>query len=99
MPGPAVPIVQSLFVFSLPALLALAPTQGAVRTMALGHSSMASIVNAVVDSGGRVVSARADGSLIVAGRRDRIARALLPLGVLALPATADGCSYVIGKGR
>ncbi|HEX7873115.1 MAG TPA: hypothetical protein VF475_09400 [Sphingobium sp.] len=94
MPGAVVPVAQSLFVLALPMLLALAPSQGAVRTVRLTNASTAAIVNAVVEVDGRIVSARRDGSLVLAGRRDRIAQALLPLGVIPLPTQADGCSYV-----
>ena len=98
MPVAAVPLAQILFVLSMPLLLAMAPAQGVVRTMALRPVSPATTLNAVIEADGRIVSARADGSLIVAGRRDRIAWALLSLGVLPLPAVADGCSYP-GGGR
>lgn len=96
MPGAVAPVLQSLVVLSLPALLAIAPTQGAVRTVTLGRASQADIVNAAQRVDGRIVSARGDG-LVLVGRRDLLARALLPIGVLILPAQADGCSYT-GRG-
>ncbi|HEX7855404.1 MAG TPA: hypothetical protein VF503_17110 [Sphingobium sp.] len=97
MPGAVAPLAQSLFVLTLPIVLVLAPSQGAVRTVTLGRASAAAIVNAAINVDGRIVSMNADGGLVLAGRRDRIIRALLPLGVLALPAPADGCSYVGGR--
>lgn len=84
-------IVQSLFVLALPGVLAMLPSEGSLRTVALHPVSMSAVVNAVIETDGRILSARADG-LVVTGRRDRITRALLPLGVLALPVTAPGCS-------
>jgi hypothetical protein len=95
MPVSLAPVVQSLFVLSLPVVLAMAPSEGAVRTVALRHIRLSEIVNAVVATDGRILAARPDGELLVTGRRDRIARALLPLGVFILPARAAGCS--IGK--
>lgn len=97
MPSLIAATAQSLFVLSLPAMLALAPADGVVRTMAMQPVSMAAVVNATVAVGGRIVSARPDGSLVLAGRRDRIAMALLPLGVIALPAARVLCSKPEGE--
>lgn len=90
------PALQSLLVLSLPVLLAVAPMQGPVRTVVLGDARQADIVNAAIGVEGRILSRRGNG-LVLAGRRDRLALALLPLGVLVLPVEADGCSDV-GRG-
>ncbi len=86
------PAAQSLLVLSMPLLWVLVPSEGALRTVALRPVALNSIVNAVVGTGGAIVAAQPGGGLIVAGRRDRIIRALLPLGVLALPSSGAGCS-------
>lgn len=88
------PIVQSLLVLSLSVLPALAPSQGAVRAVALHPVAIAAILNAVVAVDGRLVATTSDGALLLAGRRDRIIRALLPLGVLAWPVRRVGCGEV-----
>jgi len=84
-------VAQSLFVLSLSALPALAPSHGAVRTVALYPVSMVATLNAAIAVDGRLMAATPDGALVLAGRRDRIIRALLPLGVLAIPARGAGC--------
>ncbi len=92
MPAYLVPTAQCLLVMLLPALLLVVPSEGPVRTVTLRHVPLSRIVNAVLATDGRIVAARADGGLVVSGRRDLITRALLPLGVLAFPDTMTGCS-------
>ncbi|HEX7822407.1 MAG TPA: hypothetical protein VF463_17525 [Sphingobium sp.] len=96
MPASLTLSTQILFVALSPALLALAPSQGAVRTVALRPVPLSAIVNAVLSTDGRILAGRGDGGLVVTGRRDRIALALLPLGVLALPTVTTGC--IAGQG-
>ncbi|MCE7796817.1 hypothetical protein LWE61_09630 [Sphingobium sufflavum] len=85
-------VAQGLLVLLLPALAVLAPTEGAMRTVTPRTVSLAAMVNAVIAVDGRIVAARGQDGLVVTGRRDRIVRALAPLGVLALPTVVAGCS-------
>lgn len=92
MPHPLAPLVQSVAALAMPLTLAVLPAEeGAMRTVALTHVPAPDILNAVIAADGRLVSATSDGGFVVTGPRARLLRALLRLGVVAVPAAPVLC--------
>lgn len=90
-------MVQSFLVLcGLGGLYAAPPAQGRMLLVPLSAQGRATLAAVAIDHGARLVAAGPwAGSLLVDGRRDRLAGPLLRHGVLALSSAARGCGEAV----
>lgn len=82
----------ALVLIGLVSLYAVPPAQGRILLVPMTRAAKMAVARVAVAHGARLVAAGPwSGSLLVEGRRDRLAQPLVQKGVLLLSAQAGGC--------